>query len=100
MHCHISPSTRLTRKEKAIVREYNFSLENENFRRYIKLSIAVLHEKFGFGHDRVAEFLQAISEASSDAVQDEVFWRHVDDIIIKELKLTDWPRENYDRVDR
>jgi len=49
MKAHIPASARLTRRQKQIVREYDSSIVNENFQRFVKLSIVSLHEKFGFG---------------------------------------------------
>lgn len=99
MKAHIPAAARLTRREKQIVREYDSSIQNENFLRYVKLSIAALHEQFGFGHDRAADFLGTISRLAEEAEKDEVFWKHCDDVVIGELKL-EFPRENYKAVDK
>ena len=99
MKAHISASMRLTKREKAIVKEYDDSIQNENFMRYVKLSIVALHEQFGFGHDRAADFLGTISRLAEEAEKDEIFWEHIDKIVIEELKL-ELQRENYKAVDR
>ncbi len=99
MKAHIPAAARLTHRQKQIVREYDASITNENFRRYMKLSLIALREKFGFGHDRAANFLGAISSAAEDAERDEIFWKHVDDVVIDELKLP-FDREDYEKVDR
>jgi hypothetical protein len=99
MKAHIPASARLTRREKQIVREYDSSIQNENFRRYVKLSIVALREQFGFGHDRAADFLGTISRLADEAGKDEIFWEHIDEVVIGELKLQ-FPREDYKSVDR
>jgi hypothetical protein len=99
MKAHIPASMRLTKREKAIVKEYDDSIQNENFMRYVKLSIVALHEQFGFGHDRAADFLGTISRLAEEAEKDEIFWEHIDKIVIEELKL-ELQRENYKAVDR
>lgn len=100
MKAHIPASTRLTRKEKAVVREYDEQVRNEEYNRYLKICAVALHEKFGFGHDRIADFLGELTKLAGEAEKDEVFWKHVDDVVLDELKFTDWKRENYGKVDR
>lgn len=68
-------------------------------RRWIKLVCVVLHEKFGFGHDRIADFLGAVTKCSEDQEHDEAFWFHIDAVIRDELKL-DFEPEDYREVDR
>ncbi|QAT49301.1 hypothetical protein EQM14_05635 [Caproiciproducens sp. NJN-50] len=99
MKAHIPAAAYLTRRQKQIVREYDSNTQNENFTRYIKLSAVVLHTKFGFGHDRVADFLGAISAAAEAAEKDEIFWKHIDDAVIDEMKMP-FDRENYEKVDK
>ena len=57
MKAHISVASRLTRQQKSIVREYDEKVWNEEYNRYLKICAVALHEKFGFGHDRIADFL-------------------------------------------
>lgn len=99
MKAHIPAAARLTRREKQVICEYDKSVQNENFLRYVKLSIVALHEQFDFGHDRAADFLGTISRLADEAEKDEIFWEHVDKVVIEELKLQ-LPRENYKAVDR
>ncbi len=99
MKAHIPAAARLTRREKQIVREYDSSIQNENFLRYVKLSIVALHSAFGFGHDRAADFLGTISRLAEEAEKNEIFWKHVDDVVIDELGLP-FDRENYEEADK
>lgn len=100
MNCHIPAKSRLTCQQKKVVREYNEKVQGSVFTRYLKLCAVILHTKFGFGHDRIADFLGAMSKAACDAEKDEIFWKHIDDVMIDELKFKDWERENYKEVDR
>lgn len=72
---------------------------NEHLRRWIKLTCVVLNREFGLGHDRLAKFLGSISKMSGEKEQDEIYWKHVDDIVIKELKLS-FDKENYKGLDK
>lgn len=99
MKCHIPAGNRLSHRQKSIIREYDLSIQNENFRRYMKLAIAALHDKFGFGSRRAVEFLREISKLTQEADKDEVFWNHCDDVVIGELKLP-FSREDYEEVDK
>jgi len=96
MKAHIN----LPKAEKKAIEEYNDKVQNETFNRYVKLSAVILHEKFKFGHDRIADFLIAMSNIADKAQQDEIFWEHIDDVLIKELKFGDFERENYEEMDK
>lgn len=52
----------------------------ETVRRMLKLTIVTLHDEFGFGRDRLAQFVNAFNAVCSEAETDEVFWGHVDRI--------------------
>ena len=99
MKAHIPASKRLTRREKTTVKEYDDSVQNDNFMRYVKLSIVALHQRFGFGHDRTADFIGDMMRLADEAAKDEIFWEHIDKVVIEELKIQ-LPRENYKAVDR
>ena len=99
MKAHIPATNRLTRQQKAVVREYDEQLRNEESNRYLKICAVALHEKFGFGHDRVSKFIDELGKLSGKAQKDEVFCKHIDDVVIGELKQP-FDRENYERMDR
>jgi len=99
MKSHIPASKRLSHSARQAVAEYNDELQAETFRRWVKLSAAILHTEFGFGHDRCATFLGKISELSGTDKKDEIFWQHIDRVVIDELKL-DFEPENYNEVER
>lgn len=72
---------------------------NEHLQRWIKLTCVVLNREFGLGHDRLVKFLGDVSAASAEKEHDEIYWKHVDDIVIKELGLP-FEKENYEGLDK
>ena len=99
MKAHIPAAARLMHREIKAIREYDASVQNEILMRYLKLCGVVLNRHFGFGHDRIAEFFGAVSTAAEEAEKDPIFWEHIDQVIIGELKLP-FDRENYKEMDR
>nr|DAK78460.1 MAG TPA: hypothetical protein [Caudoviricetes sp.] len=99
MKAHIPAAKLLPRAAKQAIREYDEELQAETFRRWVKLTVAVLHNEFKFGHDRCATFLGKISELSGTEKKDEIFWSHIDQVVIDEIGL-DFEQENYSEVER
>ena len=100
MKSHIPASKRLSHSARQAVAEYNDELQAETFRRWLKLTAAILHDKpFKFGHDRIAVFLSKINKLAETEQKDEIFWQHIDRVVIDELKL-DFEPENYSEVER
>ena len=97
----------LTSKQRKELDEYvkNKGLEiyqreaAEDFRRYYKLVAIALNNKFGFGKKRILEVFDEISELSRQREQDEVFWAHMDKIVINQIGL-EFERENYNDLDK
>ena len=97
----------LTSKQRKELDEYvkNKGLEiyqreaAENFRRYYKLVAIALNNKFGFGKKRILELFDELSELSKQREQDEVFWAHMDKIVINQIGL-EFERENYEDLDK
>lgn len=71
---------------------------NGMFRRYYKLLAVSLNRKFGFGKQRIQRVFEDISELSKQREHDEVFWAHVDKVVIDQLGI-EFKRENYDDLD-
>lgn len=71
---------------------------NDMAQRVFKLFCVALHQTFGFGKYRLSRQLQAVNELSTEREQDEIFWTHVDRIVIEYIGL-DFPREDYDKMD-
>lgn len=65
-------------------------------RRLFKTMIAGLHDEFGFGHDRCLRAFKAFNEIINHSDEDEVFWEHIDRMVIDDLKI---PFEKRDYTD-
>lgn len=47
-----------------------------------------LHNTYGFSTSRLAVVIQEIDKLSAAAEKDEIFWEHVDRVVIDELKMS------------
>ena len=56
-------------------------------RRFFKLMCVALHELYGFGSQRLGAVIDRISTLTDEHRQDEMFWRHVDRVVIEELGM-------------
>jgi hypothetical protein len=56
-------------------------------RRIFKTIVFALHKDFGFGRDRCAKALRSMTEIIEHSDTDEVFWEHIDRVVIDKLKL-------------
>ena len=56
-------------------------------RRIFKTIVFALHKDFGFGRDRCAKALKSMTEIVEHSDTDEVFWEHIDRVVIDRLKL-------------
>lgn len=66
--------------------------------RCYKLFVTVLHIKYGFGKQRIMDILKELNSVNMKRKNDQIFWKHIDDVIVDELKI-DLPRENYEDLD-
>lgn len=64
-------------------------------RRLFKLFGYVLHNEFGFGTNRLNKAFMEVTELLNEMSTDELFWEHLDHIIIDQLKL-EFDREDID----
>ena len=96
MKARIPAGNRFSKKQKAEIHELSRELvEQENkkaMRRYFKLMCYVLNRDFGFGNKRCLSVIDGISKLLSEHEHDEIFWQHLDRVIIDEMKL-DFERE-------
>jgi hypothetical protein len=60
---------------------------NDLTRRIFKTIVFALHKDFGFGRDRCAKALKSMTEIIEHSDTDEVFWEHIDRVVIDKLKL-------------
>jgi hypothetical protein len=68
-------------------------------RRMFKLMCAVYNELYGHGKVRCMRAIAKISELSDKHKYDEVFWTHVDRVVIDQMGL-EFEREDYELMDR
>lgn len=77
-------------------------------RRIFKTIVFALYQDFGFGRDRCAKALKSMTEIIEHSDTDEVFWEHIDRVVIDKLKLEFDKRDytdngkvvNYEESDR
>lgn len=78
-------------KQKALIRqEIRRELdrqEQQRVRREYKLLCVVLHELYGFGAGRLSAVLNRLSSLSAEHDADEIFWEHIDRVVIRELGI-------------
>ena len=78
-------------KQKALIREeIRRELdrqEQQRIRRVYKLLCVVLHELYGFGAGRLSAVLERLSSLSAEHDTDEIFWEHIDRVVIRELGI-------------
>jgi len=86
VNCHIPAKRIVSHKEAKILNEYLDGQKTDSMRKFFKLMCVALHQKYNFGHDRLAELIGEISSLSDEAEKDEIFWNHIDRVM-KELKL-------------
>ena len=82
MNANVPTHTRLSKKQKAAIRDY-VALEmrkqvEDSICRVYKLICISLNDGFGFGAGRLMRLIDRISTLSAEHINDEVFWEHVD----------------------
>lgn len=91
MKARIPNSAKLTKKQLQAAESYSrqvMKADQERFlRRYFKLMCYVLNRDFGFGSKRCLAVIGGISRLSAEHDQDEIFWEHLDRVIVDEMKL-------------
>lgn len=85
------------------IREKGMEVYNEEaselMRRCFKIICVSLNEKYGFGKIRLINLFDDFKLVSEKRNKDEVFWKHIDDICIEQIKIP-FERENYDDLDK
>lgn len=101
MKARLPAQSHLSNRQKACLREAAAQelqkQEETRMRRIFKLMCVSLHEAYGFGHDRLCNVINTISQLSSEYDHDEVFWEHVDRVVIRELGI-EFEKEEIDGV--
>lgn len=81
-----------------VAREYE-KQGNDAMRRVFKLFCVSLNKKYGFGKSRLLSVIQEVECLSIESQQDEVFWTHVDKVVVDQLGIN-FEKENYGLMDR
>ena len=91
MKARIPAGNRFSKKQKEEIHELSREfVEQESkkaMRRYFKLMCYVLNRDFGFGAGRCGKVIEGVSTLSAQYQQDEIFWQHLDRVIIDEMKI-------------
>ena len=95
MKSRVPISSRLNKKQIAEIQNMSHNLAQETLqseqrnliRRWFKLICVALHNTYGFSTSRLAVVIQEIDKLSAQAEKDEIFWDHVDRVVIDELKM-------------
>ena len=80
------------------VKEQFHKQSNDMAQRFFKLFCVCLNQEFGFGKYRLSKLIQAVNDVSTEREQDEIFWAHIDRIVIEYIGL-DFKKEDYERMD-
>ena len=59
----------------------------QSIRRYMKIMCHVLNEHYGFGKHRLSKVISEIGKLSAEADTDEIYWEHIDRIVIDYMGL-------------
>ena len=94
---------RVTKRQEGVIRnkvrdEYQRQGQ-EMSRRIFKLFCVALNQRFGFGKYRLSRLLNEVSVLSNEKQHDEVFWSHIDKVIIEQIGI-EFPREDYEKMDK
>ena len=98
MKARLPLNNKLKRRVREEVEQHYNSVGEGHSRRTFKLLFVVLHQQFGFGTNRIKKIMEKVTDLSHERKQDEVFWSHIDRLLIDHLKLP-LERENYDELD-
>ena len=106
MRVRINPLINMSTKEKKELNEYMAQRAKKIYdeeatglvRRCYKTFAVALHQKYGFGRNRLIKLMDELTDISKLRNIDDVFWKHLDDIIINEIKL-DFEREDYKELE-
>lgn len=97
MKARIPPKSVVSKGIRKAVQQYAKEQVNKEeqteMRRFLKIVCVALHQKFGFGKDRIADLLQEVSDLSEESDTDEIFWNHIDRVVIDEMGL-DFEKED------
>lgn len=86
MKARIPNSAKLTKKQLQAAKSYSRQVVKADQERLLR-QCYVLNRNFGFGPKRCLAVIDGISRLSAEHDQDEIFWEHLDRVIVDEMKL-------------
>lgn len=91
MKARIPAAARLSKRQMSALREAADEAvkqrEQEHIRRLFKLMCISLNEMYGFGKRRLECVLGQISDLAAEHERDEVYWAHIDRVVIDGLGM-------------
>lgn len=99
MKARLPISSKHKKRIRQEVDNYYQQAGNDMTRRVFKLFCLALNEEFGFGKKRLSRLIAKVSEWSLKSAEDEVFWSHLDRLLIDRMGI-DFERENYEVMDK
>ena len=99
MRARIPAQARLSSTSRRVIKEAAApeldKQEMDRTRRLFKLFCLALNEQCGFGRERLSRVLASVSELSAEHDKDEVFWTHVDRVVIDQIGVQ-FDREDWE----
>lgn len=78
----------------AALAEKEEKIHKDLTRRILKTFVYVMNTEFGYGRTRLERLLDAFTAQLEKSDTDEVFWEHIDRVVMDELKL-DFGKRDY-----
>lgn len=78
----------------AALAEKEEKIHKDLTRRILKTFVYVMHTDFGYGRTRLERLLEAFTIQLEKSDTDEVYWEHIDRVVMDELKL-DFGKRDY-----
>lgn len=108
MKCNLSLERRLPKNTKDELDKYILE-QSEKYilksnldciRRMHKLIALNLNKRYGFGRKRILDLFNDCGFGASEQQKyDEIFWHHVDKVVIEEIGIL-FEKENYEEMDK
>ena len=106
MKARIPPGSRIPKKQKQWVDQYakeqaeqeQKKQSSDYINRLLKLVFVTLHQEFRFGKKRLVTFHDRFYQILMESIEDALYWRHVDQIVIDQLGM-EFAREDFGRFE-
>ncbi len=106
MKARIPPGNRIPKRQKQWVDQYakeqaeweQKKQSSDYINRLLKLVFVTLHQEFRFGKKRLVSFHDRFYQMLMESARDELYWWHVDQIVIDQLGM-EFAREDFGRFE-